>query len=290
MGRPLRIEFDHALYLISSRAFSKQSLFIDDDDREMFLDLLANVVDRFGWICHGYCLFDDEYDLLIETPTANLSRGMRQLNGVYTQDFNRRHLFSGAVFHTRFKSVVIDRSRYFAEISRYLVRLPLSRGLVDRLDDWSWSSYLAMIGVSPPPIFLECPTTLASLGGSSSLRMMQSHYMNWVADGCGFDLREVLQGGHILGDDDFKEWLLDHCGSSYKGDQKKNHNRSMKTLQQLADGAKNRSWMYTAYTKYGYTMQQIADVAGVHYSTVSRAIRLDDECKRAQRLADVWRS
>ena len=98
MARPLRIEFSHAIYHVTSRGNARQDIVTDDRDRFQFLTVLAQVVDRFGWLCHAYCLMDNHYHLLIETPQPNLSRGMRQLNGVYTQAFNRRHRRVGHLF------------------------------------------------------------------------------------------------------------------------------------------------------------------------------------------------
>jgi REP element-mobilizing transposase RayT len=105
MTRPLRIEFEGALYHVTSRGNRQGSIFASDDDRETFLELLGKVVVRYNWVCHAYCLMDNHYHLLIETPDANLSTGMRQLNGVYTQMFNRCHGKVGHVFQGRFKSI-----------------------------------------------------------------------------------------------------------------------------------------------------------------------------------------
>jgi len=101
MARPLRIEYEGALHHITSRGNARQDIFLVDPDRELFLETLADAVHRFGWICHAYCLMSNHYHLLVETPEPNLSRGMRHLNGVYTQAFNRRHLRSGHVLQCR---------------------------------------------------------------------------------------------------------------------------------------------------------------------------------------------
>ncbi|UTF59660.1 transposase [Gilvimarinus sp. DA14] len=87
MARPLRIEYPGALYHITSRGDRREAIYINDDDRQAFLDVLTAVCARFNWVCHAYCLMDNHYHLLIETPDANLCKGMRQLNGVYTQRF-----------------------------------------------------------------------------------------------------------------------------------------------------------------------------------------------------------
>ena len=107
MARPLRIEYPGAVYHVTSRGNARRKIYLDDDDREMFLATLAWVGERFGWICHAYCLMGNHFHLLIETPNPNLSLGMRQLNGVYTQRFNRRHKKAGHLFQGRFKAIFI---------------------------------------------------------------------------------------------------------------------------------------------------------------------------------------
>ena len=83
MARPLRIEYDGALYYVTSRGNARKSIFTGDDDRKIFLDTLENVIEKYNFLCHAYCLMNNHYHLLIETPDGNLSKGMRQLNGVY---------------------------------------------------------------------------------------------------------------------------------------------------------------------------------------------------------------
>jgi len=102
MARPLRIEFPGAVYHVTSRGNERKAIFREGQDRKMFLDTLAGVTLRYNWLCHAYCLMDNHYHLLIDTPDGNLSIGMRQLNGIYTQIFNKRHSRVGHLFQGRF--------------------------------------------------------------------------------------------------------------------------------------------------------------------------------------------
>src|SRR5574342_859448 len=113
MARPLRLEFAGAVYHLTSRGNARQKVFFTDHDRRLFLDTLAQVVSRYGWICHAYCLMANHYHLLVETPKANLSIGMRQLNGIYTQSFNRRHKRVGHLFQGRFKAILVEKNLIF---------------------------------------------------------------------------------------------------------------------------------------------------------------------------------
>jgi putative transposase len=91
MARSLRIEYNGALYHITSRGNKKENIFLSDADRVLFLTILSEVCNRCRWVCYSYCLMSNHYHLLIETPEGNISKGMRPLNGMYTQQFNRLH-------------------------------------------------------------------------------------------------------------------------------------------------------------------------------------------------------
>ena len=106
MARPLRIEYEGALYHVTSRGNARAKIFLTDGDRLEFLNTLGQVVSRSGRICHAYCLMSNHYHLVIETPSPNLSKGMQLLNGVYTQRFNRATNRSGLVFQGRFKAIL----------------------------------------------------------------------------------------------------------------------------------------------------------------------------------------
>ena len=109
MARPLRVEYPGAVYHVTSRGNGRRKIYREDRDRELFLEILSQAVSRFGWLCHAYCLMDNHYHLLIETPKSNLSLGMRQLNGVYTQKFNRQNRLVGHIFQGRFKAIVVEK-------------------------------------------------------------------------------------------------------------------------------------------------------------------------------------
>ncbi len=91
MARPLRLELSGGIYHVTSRGNGRADIYLDDEDRTHWLKLFNEVCSRYNWICHAYCLMSNHYHVVVETIEGNLSKGMRQLNGVYTQDFNRRH-------------------------------------------------------------------------------------------------------------------------------------------------------------------------------------------------------
>lgn len=200
MSRPLRLEHPGALWHVTSRGNEKQPIYRDDLDRQIWLRLLGRVVVELAWRLHGYVMMNNHYHLIAETPVPSLSRGMRQLNGVYTQSFNRRHARVGHLFQGRFHSVLVQKDSHLLELLRYAVLNPVRAGLVDSPAEWRWSSYRYTAGEVSAPVWLDTAWTLAQFGGG------QRRYREFVAEGQGVPViwRE-LRGQIYLGSDSFVE-------------------------------------------------------------------------------------
>jgi REP element-mobilizing transposase RayT len=141
-----RLEFAGALYHLTARGNARADIFADDEDRRLFLELLGKEISQQRRRCYAYCLMDNHFHLLIETPEPNLVAGMRRLNGVYTQSFNRRHGRAGHVFQGRYQSIVVDKDSYGLELSRYAVLNPVRARRLKHPQNWPWSSYRATVG------------------------------------------------------------------------------------------------------------------------------------------------
>lgn len=152
MSRPLRIEFPGAIYHMTARGDRREPIFVDDEDRNSLLDVVAKAMQRFDAQALAYCLMGNHYHFVLQTRQANLSRLMRQINGVYTQAFNRRHSKVGHLFQGRFKAVLVDRDAYLLAACRYVELNPVRAGIVDTPNAWPWSSYLAHVGEAHTPI------------------------------------------------------------------------------------------------------------------------------------------
>ena len=276
MSRPLRIEFEGAVYHVTSRGNAQSDIYLSDEDRETFLAVLAHVVDRFGWICHAYCLMSNHFHLMIETPKGNLSRGMRQLNGMYTQRFNRGHGRVGHVFQGRFKSIVVDKDAYLLELSRYIVRNPVAAGMVKDVGDWPWSSYLATAGEVSPPAFLDVGWLLSQFGRVAG--KARAAYIAFVRDEHAISPWDQLNGPDILGDDAFRGRLQEERSGETIGIPKRKQLLRHLPLAEIARADRERGdWMREAYREHGYTLQEIATYCRLHHSTVSRIIKSADE-------------
>lgn len=139
-------ELAGGLYHVTARGDRREAIYRDDEDRAAWLALLGAVCRRFNWRCHAYCQMTNQYHVVVETPKGNLSKGTCQLNGVYTQDTNRRHGLVGHLFQGRFKAILVERDAYLMELGRYVVLNPVRAGMVRQAQDWAWSSYRAMVG------------------------------------------------------------------------------------------------------------------------------------------------
>ena len=280
MARPLRLEFPGAIYHVTSRGNAREAIFLDAEDRPIFLGVLGEVVARFGWLCHAYCLMDNHYHLLLETPDPNLSRGMRQLNGVYTQRFNRRHGRVGHVLQGRFKAILVDRDGYLLELARYLVLNPVRAGMVKDPGRYPWSSYRASVGTAPSPAWLSTDWILGHYGKTRAVA--QRRYAAFVADGKRVPSPwPALKGQVLLGSEAFVERLrpLLEGKSDLKEvprRQRLAHRPGLKALfpkAVRADKPTRDKAIRQAHGQYGYTMAAIAREAGIHYSTVSKVIK-----------------
>jgi len=117
MSRPLRISVPGGLFHVTSRGDRREAIYLSDRDRYQWLSLFGKICRRYHWVCHAYCLMDNHFHIVVETAEANLSAGMRQLNGVYTQWHNRAHGHVGHVFQGRFKAILVQRERYLLELA-----------------------------------------------------------------------------------------------------------------------------------------------------------------------------
>jgi len=269
MARPLRLEFANAVYHLTSRGNARQGIFFNDGDRELFLQTLAHVVSRYSWICHAYCLMANHYHLLIETPKANLSIGMRQLNGVFTQSFNRRHKRVGHLFQGRFKAVLVEKESYLLELCRYVVLNPVRVKGGTKTAAWKWSSYRATAGLASVPEFLSTDWLLEQFG--KNRRVAQKRYREFVRDGITNRPWDQLKGQIYLGSDKFIER---HSAEDkeLKAIPRAQLRAFKPTLERIfaRDG---ETGIGRAYREHGYRLQEIAAYLGVHYATVSRKLK-----------------
>jgi REP element-mobilizing transposase RayT len=278
MTRPLRLEFANALYHVTSRGDRREPIFVDDEDRSAWLDVFGQVCGRFNWRCHVWCLMTNHYHLLVETPEPNLSRGMRQLNGVYTQRMNRRHGHVGHVFQGRFKAIRVEREAYLLDLARYVVLNPVRAGMVGDVEAWPWSSYSAMTGAQPAAPWLETDWLLRQFGRQRGPAV--AAYIDFVRAGVGLpSVWESLQGQIYLGSEPFiarMQALAEAQGPDLRevAVAQRRPLRTTKTRQpgEPLSPADRDELIATDYATGRFSMRELAERHGIHLSTVSRAV------------------
>ena len=165
MARPLRIDYPGAFYHAYTRGLERREIFRDKRDFETFLAVLAKVQKATAFICHSYCLMPNHYHAYLETPHANLSKIMQEINGKYTQYYNRRYKRVGPLFQGRFKSKLVDKDGYSQQLCRYIHLNPVKAKLCSRPSGYAWSSYAAFMGRAKKPDYLETGWLLKQIGG-----------------------------------------------------------------------------------------------------------------------------
>jgi len=276
MARPLRIEFAGALYHVTSRGDGREAIYLQDQDRQVWLEVLAQVCERFNWAVHAYCQMGNHYHLLVETPDSNLAKGMRQLNGVYTQRFNQAHARVGHVFQGRYKAILVQKEAYLLELSRYVVLNPVRARMVRGASDWPWSNYRATSGLAPVPAWLETDWILAAF--AERRQDAQFEYRRFVAEGKGQPSPwEELKNQIFLGSEAFVEEMQRQVDG--------NRRLSEIPRTQRRPTARPLAWYFQhhhardhavreAFFSGGYSMREIGDHVGLHYSTISRIVSL----------------
>ena len=277
MSRPVRIEFPGAVYHVSSKGRGSQIVFDDVIDKGAFLNILDSVVTRFNWLVHSYVLMSDHYHLVVEISEPNLSKGMRQLNGVYTQHVNRRHLQGGAIFQGRFKSILLEKEKYLLPVCRHVVTNPNRAEFSSSFNSFKWSSYRALSGQVKTPEFLHTKDVLDYFG--SPKKTAQKRYREYIKEGLEEDSPLKQRSNQVLlGSDRFLKEMQPFLKGerlTKKGPKAVKRRRSLialfKKVNEKPRSERNRL-MKKAHVDFGYTLMDIGDHLGLHYTTVSKVI------------------
>jgi REP element-mobilizing transposase RayT len=269
LARPLRIQFENALYHVTSRGNGKAAIYDDDKDRHVFIKILASVVEQYAWVVYAYCLMSNHYHLLVKTPKANLSTGMRQLNGVYSQYYNNCHDRAGHLFQGRYNAILIKDERRLLAVARYVVLNPVRAGLVVDPEDWRWSSFRGTAGLNRPPIFID-PDQLLCFFASDRSMACRDYYAFVKA---GIDVESPLsdaRGGVLAGDIEVIEVTAARLmGEISEEVPKRERFADRPTLETIFKENDRDIGIYKAFRKYEYRLKEIGDFLGLHYSTVS---------------------
>lgn len=229
MARPLRLEFEGALYHVTARGNERGKVFFTKRDYLKFKEYLAEGEIKHGFKLHAYVLMTNHYHLIIETPEGNLGRIMHHLNGSYTTYINIKRKRSGHLFQGRYKAILVEKDSYLLELSRYLHLNPVRAKMVARPEEYTHSSYGSYISLAKEEII----TTDMILGMlTSSSTQAKERYKTYVES----VLEEKLQspmvnvyGGMMLGGESFIRDVLSRLASDKVEDTEVSHRKALRT-------------------------------------------------------------
>lgn len=203
MGRPKRIQFPGACYLVVLQGNNRQDLFLSNQDRRQFLSLLRAYKERHGLKVYAYSLLGSSVNLLIETSAPNLSTVMQGFNTQYTKYFNAAHNTVGHVFQGRYKAYLVEKETHLAEMTRYVHLACVRDSLKDKPWRYQWSSCAAYVEAENKEPLVDSDPVLRKFG---SLRIKQSvRYLQYIKDRMktAGDQRLPLVGGVAIGSEAF---------------------------------------------------------------------------------------
>lgn len=249
MARPLRIAFAGAFYHVTARGNERKAVYKSRRDREKFLEYLETATERYQAVIHAYCLMDNHYHLLLETPAGNLSQIMHHVNGAYTTYFNAKRARSGHLFQGRFKAILVEKDAYAKELSRYIHLNPVRAKMVKTPEQYQWSSYPFYIGKNVAPQWLQCQFILDCFG--RPITAAQKAYMKFVSQLVANNdyespLKEVV-GSALLGSQAFVDYIKNEFISS------RTLERAVPALKQLVDQVSISDICQTVESVFGQT-------------------------------------
>ena len=205
MARPLRIDIENGVYHVTARGWERRRIVRDDRDRQQWFTLLDRVMVRCAWRCFAWVLMNNHFHLLLQTPEANLSAGMHDLNSGYATWFNRRHQRAGSLFQGRFKGILVEDESYCWTLSRYIHLNPVRAKMVQRPEEHAWSSYPHYLRSRGAPDWLDWQSVLAEIGKDprSARRAYRRFVEQGVTDKAVSPLNDVV-GRVLLGS---AEWV-----------------------------------------------------------------------------------
>lgn len=252
MARKLRVQYEGAIYHLMNRGDRREPIFKDDQDRLRFMETLGEACQKTGWQVHAYCLMENHFHLVVETPRANLVAGMKWFLGAYTSRFNRRHKLFGHLFSGRYKSLIVDGSGdgYLRTVCDYVhlnpVRAKLLR-LEAGLEAYRWSSYPGYLKRARPS-WLRVDRVLGELGIGRDDAAGRRRFAAAMEERRGRDQPgewQPLRRGWFLGGAQLKERLLELMGSQpgeHHGGEERRETDEQKAQRLLAGELKRRGW------------------------------------------------
>jgi len=230
LARQLRIEYPGGFYHVTSRGNQKQAIYFSDEDRTYFLKCLGDAFERYQSIIHVYCLMENHYHLLVETPLGRLSKIMHFINTSYSVYFNKKHERSGHLFQGRFRAILVQAEEYARELGPYVHLNPVRAAVVNVPEEFAWSNYREYLGTVNPQPWTSTSLILSAFGTDlGSARMRYSEYVMWRLRQKLPNPLNAAEASGILGKPEFVERI----GKLFLADKMKKKSREVPQLRKV---------------------------------------------------------
>ncbi len=285
MSRQLRLQFPGAHYHVTARGNNRQLIVLNERDVATFLNNLEATCERYAWRVFGWCIMPNHYHLVLQTARETLSAGMRRLNSMYAQQFNRRYQRVGHVFQGRFKAFVVADERYLFTVLRYVELNPCRAALVQDPIDWPWSSVRISLGLAPVPRWSAASEIWARFGSIESASI--ARYREFLLDGLGnLAASPPVQRSLVIGDEAAASDVYARARHARISSEIP---RLQRTAPMSLDAIFAREPDADMAIKHayavGFTLRAIGEYLGVHCSTVSTIARRTTPRKRGSSVA-----
>lgn len=267
MTRPLRTEVADGIHHAMSRGLNKQTIYRESIDYRSFLLELSDCVVRFKWRCLAYCLMNNHFHLLIQTPQANLGEGMRDLKSAYATTFNARYGRRGPLFEGRYRSQLVQTGDYLLAAARYIALNPVRAGLTIRPELYEWSSYRLLHAGESSRLFDDA-ALISQLEGRG-----REGFLRVVDDGLGlptFDASTPFVGDRRFVTSHAPSLAPDQPVSRAAWDQ------ARPPITELLSDLPRDEAIREARLTHRYTLREIAETVGCSTETIRRALRMWD--------------
>jgi len=285
MARQLRIEYNGAFYHVISRGIERRNIFADDKDRYTFLSYLACAVERYEAVIHSYCLMNNHYHLMLETPQSNLSQIMRHINSEYAACFNARYKRIGPLFQGRYKSILVEKDAYALELSRYIHLNPVRAGVACRAEEYKWSSCRAYLGLEGKPSWLKTEFILSCVSGQiEEAQQGYGRFLEGYDEKAGWKPENDTEASILLGGKTFVEEIKREYLDPQQATRDIPQLRSLKkqSLQEIIGQAEavfgegrtgRKAAIYLSHRYSGRGLREIGALFGLSESGVSQVAR-----------------
>ena len=276
MARSLRIEYENAYYHVIQRGLERRQIFSTDRDKERFLQYLRDSQDKYGTIVHAYCLMDNHYHMIIQTPLSNLSNIMHYINTSYVVYYNRKNKRVGPLYQGRYKSILIEQDEYLFHLSRYIHLNPIRAKKVKEVGEYRWSSYHDYVSDISDGSWIETNMILGNFG--KTINKSRQEYKKFVIAGVGKDkeirkyIEENTYKGFVMGSVEFCKEIYEKYIEGkedeeipkireFKKDRDLDRNAIEEKVRLLTKDEKAIR-KYTIYMMRKYTQRSLKEIAG----------------------------